>query len=188
MLSCPQELQQVSKAPHSQKLPSPSRVPLGVAVNLSLKLLLNMVKPGAVEKAMSSVVSRCNTPAAGARDKMPKAAQGGLCDIMATEELGEQRDLRPRETLGPLHIICKARHEGVEIPASLGEVPLSGSLSQVVTCNLRLRSCLAHGDVAHIRRGQVLRSSFCCLINEIILKEPYVARRPLKSKLINVAL
>ena len=91
---------------------------------------------------------------------MPKAAQIGPHDIVAVEELGEQRDLRLRETPRPLDITCKAWHEGVEIPASLGEVPLSGSMSQVVTCNLCLQSCLAQGDVAHIRRGQVLRSSF----------------------------
>ena len=58
-------------------------------MNLSLKLLSNMVKPGAVKKAMSSVVGRCSTPAAGARNRMPKAAQVSPRDIVAAEELSE---------------------------------------------------------------------------------------------------
>ena len=59
-------------------------------MNLSLKLLPNIIKPRAVEKAMSSVVGRCGTPAASARDRMPKAAQISPRNIVATEELSEQ--------------------------------------------------------------------------------------------------
>ena len=59
-------------------------------MNLRLKLLPDMVEPGAVEKAMSSVVGRRGTPAAGARNRMSKAAEVGPGNIVATEELGEQ--------------------------------------------------------------------------------------------------
>ena len=59
-------------------------------MNLSLKLLPDMVEPGAVEKAMSSVVSRCGTPVASAKNRMSKAAEVGPGNIVATEELGEQ--------------------------------------------------------------------------------------------------
>ena len=76
----------------------------------------------------------------------------------------------------------------MEIPAGLGEVPLGGSLGKVVTCNLSLQSCLAQGDLAHIHGGPVLCSSFCCLINKIILEGPYMAQRPPEPKLIGVGL
>ena len=59
-------------------------------MNLSLKLLPDVVKPRAVEKAMSSVVGRCGTPAASARNRMSKAAEVGPSSIVATEKLGEQ--------------------------------------------------------------------------------------------------
>ena len=86
----PQESQQVLKAPRSQKLPCPGSVLLGVAMNLSLKLLPDMVEPGAVEKAMSSVVGRCGTPAASTRNRMSEVVEVGPGNIVATEELGEQ--------------------------------------------------------------------------------------------------
>ena len=157
-------------------------------MNLSLKLLPNIVKPRAVEEAMGSIVGRCSTPAAGARNRMSKAPEVGSRNIVAAEELGEQSHLRPRETPCPLHIPGEAWHEGVEIPASLGEVPLSGSLGKVVTGNLRLQSRLAQGDLAHIHGGPGVGRSFCCLINKIILEEPCVARRPPNAKLIGTAL
>ena len=59
-------------------------------MNLSLKLLPDVVKLRAVEKAMSSVVGRCGTPAASARNRMSKAAEVGPSNIVATEKLGEQ--------------------------------------------------------------------------------------------------
>ena len=59
-------------------------------MNLSLKLLPDVVKPRAVEKAMSSVVGRCSTPIASARNRMSKVAEVGPGNIVATEKLGEQ--------------------------------------------------------------------------------------------------
>ena len=67
------------------------RYALGViAMNLRMKLLPNIVKLGAVKKAMSSAVGRCSTPAASARNRMPKAAQVSSRDIVAVEELCKQ--------------------------------------------------------------------------------------------------
>ena len=64
-----------AEGPHSQKLPCPGSVLLRVAVNLNLKLLLDMVEPGAVKKAMSYVVGRCGPPVASARNSVPKASE-----------------------------------------------------------------------------------------------------------------
>ena len=76
----------------------------------------------------------------------------------------------------------------MEIAASLGEVPLGGSLGKVVTGNLGLQSRLAQGDLRPSCGGPVLGSSFGCRINEIVLEEPCMARRPPYTKLIGVAL
>ena len=87
MLNCPQALQQILKAPHSQKLPCPGSVLLGVAMNLSLKLLLDMLKPGAIKKTMSFVVNRRCTPMASTRNWEPKASEVSPRNIVTTEEL-----------------------------------------------------------------------------------------------------
>ena len=59
-------------------------------MNLSLKLLPDVVESGAVEKAMSSVVGRRSTLAASARNRMSKAAEISPGNIVAAEELCEQ--------------------------------------------------------------------------------------------------
>ena len=59
-------------------------------MNLSLKLLPDMVKLGVVEKAMSFVVGRCGTTMARAKNKMSKMAEVSPGNIVAAEELCEQ--------------------------------------------------------------------------------------------------
>ena len=90
MLNCTKKSQQIPKAPHSPKLPCPGSVLLGVAMNLSLKLLLNMFNWGAVKKAMSSVISRGHTSAASTKNWVPKASEVSTSDIVTTEELCDQ--------------------------------------------------------------------------------------------------
>ena len=59
-------------------------------MNLSVKLLPDMVEPGAVKKAMGSIVGRCGTPIASTKNRMSKVAEVSPSNIVAAEELCEQ--------------------------------------------------------------------------------------------------
>ena len=77
---------------------------------------------------------------------MAKTLETSLNDVVPAKEQGEQRHPRPRKTLRSLNISGKARHEQVQVMASIGKAPFGGGLSQMVNVKVILQRRCTQGD------------------------------------------
>lgn len=102
---------------------------------------------------------------------------------MPAKEQCEQRQPRSRKTLRSFRILCKARHEQVQVLARIGKVPFGGGLSQMVNVKVILQSRCTQGDNTRTHGGHALHYCFCSLIKQVILQKIRMFLRPPSLKL-----